>query len=114
MFLTLIVFNSPINTLSVFDALVDALELGMLKRLIFEQFEEDENIKSIQDFSERSGTIVFVGIPVMVLFSLIAILLIFGCKKFPKCQAFGMKIKDKLMFGMAVNLGIASSLRLSH
>jgi hypothetical protein len=39
MYIVLTVYNSPANTVVVFSELDDALQLGMLKRLIFDHLE---------------------------------------------------------------------------
>jgi hypothetical protein len=55
----------------------------MLKRLIFEQFEEQEYMKTVEDIADRSGMIIFIGVPVIALIMILALVLL-CCKSIPK------------------------------
>jgi hypothetical protein len=88
MFATLLRFNSPINTSSVFKELDDAVQLGMLKRLIFDQLKDYDYMQKVEDIANQSGMIIFIGLPVVALILIFALVLL-CCKSVPKMKAFG-------------------------
>jgi hypothetical protein len=54
--------------------------------------------------------IVFLGIPAVLILTFISFILIHCCKKKPKVQEFGFKMKDKIVFDTLIPMMIVSSL----
>jgi hypothetical protein len=54
--------------------------------------------------------IVFIGIPAVIFLTVIAVVLIYPCKRNPKVQNFGLKLKDKIVFDTVIQVMIISSL----
>jgi hypothetical protein len=63
----------------------------MLKRIIFEQLEDFDYMKKVEEIAEQSGMIIFIGIPVIALILILSLLLL-CCKSLPKVQDFGQKL----------------------
>jgi ABC-type sulfate transport system permease component len=59
---------------------------------------------------EKTGMIVFIGVPLVLFLTVLSGILIYCCKKKPKAQEFGKKLKDKLVFDGLMNMMIISSL----
>jgi hypothetical protein len=57
--------------------------------------------------------IVTVGIPLIIILTVLSAILIYCCKKNEKVQNFGKKLKEKLIFGSIVNIMIFACLGLS-
>jgi hypothetical protein len=60
----------------------------MLKRLIFDQLEEYEYMKKVEDIANRTGMIIFIGLPVVALILIFALILL-CCKNIPRVNLLG-------------------------
>jgi flagellar biosynthesis protein FliR len=99
----------------------DAIKLGAAKRWVegyledsekFERF--NEKLESIKALADQTGMIVLIGVPLITLLLLLAVVISCCCTKVPKCKAFGVKLKDKLVLGMIVQIGMVSSLAFAQ
>jgi hypothetical protein len=100
----------PVNALTLVTMLDEAIKLEALKAYVFDYLEENQTIETIKETANETGMIVLIGIPFIITLTGIAILISYCCKKQPKCQELGKKLKDKLVFGMIVQIIMISFL----
>ena len=102
------------STNSVIIALDDATKLSALKRWALDNFEENETINSVKALADDTGMIVLIGVPLIVSLALASFIMIYCCKNNVKCQTMGQKLKDKIVFGMLIQIGIVSFLSFAY
>jgi hypothetical protein len=75
----------PLNTTTVLKALDDAIKLLALKELIFSKLEDNESLESIKELADESGMVVLIGVPLIVVLTIVSIIITCCCKKNVKC-----------------------------
>jgi hypothetical protein len=58
--------------------------------------------------------VTYIGIPAVIILAVCSVALIYGCKKNPKMRAFGLKVKDKIIFDLMIQMMILSSLSFAE
>jgi hypothetical protein len=74
----------PVNTSSIISTLDDAIKLSVLKEQILEQFEENETINNLKTAADDMGMIVLIGVPLVIFLLILAVFIIYCCKKSEK------------------------------
>jgi CHASE3 domain sensor protein len=61
-----------------------AIKLEALKGFVFDYIEENETIESIKETANEIGMIVLIGVPLIIILTVVAIVLTCFCAKRPK------------------------------